>query len=556
MPTRPRAPRSARPSRWPNGRARLSTTLFALFLLSGLIPIALLVPVAVTQYRAQLRFWTLPSVEHALDASLGANRSAVLSLCRHLALQGESLVAAHPLEEGARADSAFADALLAGAENGEFVDAAAVYTRDGGGFRFLVASRSTSAAEFRPEIHYRAPRRNEVGPEAPTWYPVRSPSGDWLAVPCWLYGAGDDASPPEPRGALVLGLSLGPGYFDRLERGSVGLSFYRRLAEVSHVLQRGYLLGIVLALLVSLYASFLLARRVARDVATPVESMAQGFRALARREPVHALDGGRFPELQSLARAFTSMQEQLDSYERGLREMEQVRGARETARFVAHEIRNSLTPVQAALGVLGRRLEQVSGDERERAQKAFGLIEREAARMSRLASAFSEYAKMPEPRPEPLELEPLIRRAAEAQLRDGVSLAIEIEPGLPRAQFDRDEFERVVGNLVKNAVESFVGAGAIEIAAQRTGSQVEIRIRDNGTGMDAETLRQVWQPGYTTKESGSGLGLALVRRTVAQYGGRVAMESAPGQGTIVRILLPALAGSNANPALSTGHEGV
>jgi signal transduction histidine kinase len=104
---------------------------------------------------------------------------------------------------------------------------------------------------------------------------------------------------------------------------------------------------------------------------------------------------------------------------------------------------------------------------------------------------------------------------------------------------DRDEVERMLRNLVRNAVEAMPDAGAIRIRIdQAAPDRCGLVIEDTGAGMDPETLRKALQPGFTTKESGSGLGLALVRRTVSAYGGTMRLESSPGRGTTVRIELP------------------
>jgi two-component system sensor histidine kinase AtoS len=104
---------------------------------------------------------------------------------------------------------------------------------------------------------------------------------------------------------------------------------------------------------------------------------------------------------------------------------------------------------------------------------------------------------------------------------------------------DREEMERIFRNLVKNAVEAIEAEGRLRVGFHRTEEGLEVQIEDTGCGMDEETLRKAFQPGFTTKAAGSGLGLALVRRSLSHYGGTIRVESRPGAGTACRVRLPA-----------------
>jgi signal transduction histidine kinase len=263
--------------------------------------------------------------------------------------------------------------------------------------------------------------------------------------------------------------------------------------------------------------------------------------AVGRGEGADVAISSRIPEMEILAGAFSRMQRTLREYQAQLREAEQVRGAQETARFVAHEIRNALTPVRAGLAVLERRVAELPEATRPQGERALQGIRAEAARMASLASAFSEYAHLPEPRPTSLDPAALVRELAEREIPPGITGAVRVHEPLPRILADRDEIERMLRNLIKNAVEAMEGTGSLTISARSAddAATVEMEVIDNGPGMDARTLAQVWQPGFTTKAEGTGLGLALVRGTVIRMGGRLGIESRPGAGTRVTIRLPA-----------------
>ena len=161
--------------------------------------------------------------------------------------------------------------------------------------------------------------------------------------------------------------------------------------------------------------------------------------------------------------------------------------------------------------------------------------------MASLASAFSDYAHLPEPHPESLDVAEIIRALADREVPAEIDSVLDLHP-LPQVWADRDEMERLLRNLIKNAVEAMQGAGSLRIEARPAtdGEPIRIVIADSGPGMDDATLEKVFQPGFTTKTTGTGLGLPLVRSTVIRMGGRLSIESKPGEGTKVILRLPAI----------------
>jgi signal transduction histidine kinase len=160
--------------------------------------------------------------------------------------------------------------------------------------------------------------------------------------------------------------------------------------------------------------------------------------------------------------------------------------------------------------------------------------------MASLASAFSDYAHLPEPHPASLDVVEIIRSIAELEVPSAIDCVLDLHP-LPRVWADRDEMERMLRNLIKNAVEAMEGTGSLRIEARPAtdGEPIRIVIADSGPGMDDATLEKVFQPGFTTKATGTGLGLPLVRSTVIRMGGRLSIESKPGEGVRVILRLPA-----------------
>ena len=212
---------------------------------------------------------------------------------------------------------------------------------------------------------------------------------------------------------------------------------------------------------------------------------------------------------------------------------------REFVSNAAHELRTPLTTIIGAVDVLqaGAKDDPVERD------RFLAHIEREAARLGRLAHALLTLARahagQERPRAEPVQLEPLLREVAEdLRPHDGVTVEVECEPGLV-ATVNRDVLEHALRNLGENAAKH-TPTGRVVLRASGSGKTVHVEVEDTGVGMNAETQQHVFDRFYRGQgrdAEGFGLGLAIVRQSVRTLGGRVELDSAPGEGTRVRIVL-------------------
>lgn len=531
-------PRSGK--RPPGGaRLRLSHRLFLLFLLAGAIPITVVAAVGWVQFRQQVRLWNVSSVENALEASLRSHRRAMDRLQRQLEDLGEE-TRAHPGFANAAAgrDSSSLAAFLLRVTEQPGVDFAMYLERGLSGWTPLARAGSIEAPDL-PRLS--DPEAGPLGPQRSRPLSLSSANGDLAAVPTYLWRSDGPDSTLTVRGCLLLATHLGHGFFDDLSEASYGLELYRRLQDVSRILRTADALLLGLAFLVSVGIGFWLARWIARGISLPVESLVEGMEAVGRGDAAELEVRSRIPEMEQLASAFSRMRRTLQEYELQLREVEQVRGAQQTARFVAHEIRNALTPVRAGVSVLARRVAELPETSRLQGERALEGIRMEAERMAALATAFSDYAHLPEPHPESLDVAEILRRIAELEIPPEIDCALDLHP-LPEIRADRDEMERMLRNLIKNAVEAMEGAGSLRIEARPAtdGEPIRIVIADSGPGIEEAALEKVFQPGFTTKAAGTGLGLPLVRSAVIRMGGRLSIESKPGEGTRVILRLPAI----------------
>ncbi len=240
-----------------------------------------------------------------------------------------------------------------------------------------------------------------------------------------------------------------------------------------------------------------------------------------------------------------------------IRVRDRLAGLGEMAAGLAHEIRNPLATIRGAVAVIG-------DPDDEQAREFHDVIVEEIARLDRVVGTFLDYARPAAPPSPILELGEFVHRRARDVARafsDGeVKLRVEIEPGLAATTVNSDQLERVITNLVLNAYQALAGKGTLRITVRRgepdeeLGECAEILVEDDGPGMDEATLERALVPFFTTKEEGTGLGLALCDRLVRAQGGVLTLRSRPDEGTTARIRLPSrLADLSADP--SGGSDG-
>ena len=341
---------------------------------------------------------------------------------------------------------------------------------------------------------------------------------------------------------ILVGYQLDPDISSEIVALQKNLSMYRRLGVYTWLSQRSLWIFAVLWSLVLGGVSFGLAYLVSRGIARPIVALRAGMERVSEGDLAHRVDPSGTSEVRFLASSFNRMVDEIRASRRALLRAERLAAWREVARAVAHEIRNPLTPIQFAL----QRLREEASRPAPRAEVVLENTEailREVRSLQEFATAFSAVAQLPEPKLGPCDLEAILEDAARLYRGSSpVEFRVEVEQPVPLAWADAGQMQRVIVNLIKNAVEVLGERGVVTLRVRREaepGSQgVLLEVEDNGPGMDPATLERAVHPGFTTKSTGSGLGLTLVQRIVEQHGGRFGLESSPGVGTRAWISLP------------------
>ena len=212
----------------------------------------------------------------------------------------------------------------------------------------------------------------------------------------------------------------------------------------------------------------------------------------------------------------------------------------EVARRLAHEIKNPLTPIQLSAERLAFKLaDKLDDSSRAMLERGTTTIVNQVEAMKNLVNAFRDYARLPAPRLSAIDLNALIGEVLELYESAAAGIRLELAPGLPAVQGDASQIRQVIHNMLQNAQDALAGKddAEVHVITQREGDRVLLLFRDNGPGFPAEVLAHAFEPYFTTKSRGTGLGLAMVKKIVDEHGGDVRLGNRDGSGAEVRIRL-------------------
>jgi signal transduction histidine kinase len=299
--------------------------------------------------------------------------------------------------------------------------------------------------------------------------------------------------------------------------------------------------GVHLAALFFILVGAAMGLSMAERIADPVRRLTRATRRIASGDFDARIAVRSADELRRLVDAFNSMAGELKAQRTQLERTHRLEAWAEMARQVAHEIKNPLTPIQLS----AEHLRRVHADRGEPMgavlDSCVTSILGQVRLLRQISSEFSNFASSPVARPSAVDLPELVAEVVDPYrtgLAGRVTIDNEVAPPLPPVFVDRVLIGRALVNIVENALHAMPSRGAITLTATEGPEGVVLRIRDTGVGMDEEALARVFEPYFSTKATGTGLGLPIARRNVELSGGRVDVESARGQGTTVILTLP------------------
>jgi signal transduction histidine kinase len=299
--------------------------------------------------------------------------------------------------------------------------------------------------------------------------------------------------------------------------------------------------GVHLAALFFILLGAAIGLSLAERIADPVRRLTRATRLIARGDFDARIAVRSADELKRLVDAFNSMAGELKAQRDQLERTHRIEAWAEMARQVAHEIKNPLTPIQLA----AEHLRRVHADRGEPMgpvlEGCVTTILGQVRLLRQIAGEFSSFASSPIAKRAPVDVPEMVAEVINPY-RTGLEGRIEIQNTvtgpLPQVLVDRTLIVRALANIVENALHAMPGEGKLQICASVSPDAVTLSIEDTGGGMDDEAWSRAFEPYFSTKATGTGLGLPIARRNVEISGGSIEVETEKGRGTTVRVRMP------------------
>ena len=326
---------------------------------------------------------------------------------------------------------------------------------------------------------------------------------------------------------------LSPGERDALAAHAATLNSAIGRFQRVETYNRYYYAGLGIAVFL-LGASVRLGGHLSRQLSRPIEELIGWTGHIRRMEPLPPDRPRRgAPEFAALRTALREMATALDRGRAEAIEAERLRAFRETARRVAHEIKNPLTPIRLAVAQLSRSPSPSTRD-------AIEVLTAESERLEHLAREFTEFGRLPEGPAAAVDLCELLEELARSSVPPTMTAKLTLDPATPALQGHYDPLRRAFANIIRNAVEASGGEGELEIAVAAVPGGARVTIRDHGPGIPPELEGRIFDPYFTGKQGGTGLGLALAKQTIELHEGTIAVEPTVDGGATFVVRLSGL----------------
>lgn len=307
----------------------------------------------------------------------------------------------------------------------------------------------------------------------------------------------------------------------------------KELDEFLERISYAYLFMLVLASAIA----FFLANYITKSIKT-ISDKINTTTLEKRNERIDVDDASQ--EISTLVNSYNSMIDQLEESAVKLAKSEREQAWREMAKQVAHEIKNPLTPMRLSVQNFQRKFNPNDPQIHQKVEEYSETLIQQIDTMSAIASAFSNFAKMPAQQNETIDVVSTVRLALDIFNEDYIVFLCEQETII--TTFDKTHLIRIVTNLVKNGIQSIPSERVPKIVVHVSlqNNAIRLSVSDNGTGISEENEAKVFEPKFTTKSSGMGLGLAMVKNIVETYNGNITFTTQHEKGTTFIVTFPKL----------------
>ena len=276
---------------------------------------------------------------------------------------------------------------------------------------------------------------------------------------------------------------------------------------------------------------------ITERISKPILELQEATEKLSKGQSNIEIKTKRSDEMGSLVESFNKMTKDLEKSKRELKKAEREAAWRDIARRVAHEIKNPLTPMKLSIQHLYDIYKEKKGKDFEPVLvKTKELINKEVDKLNRIATEFSDFAKLPSKDYRPVDVNSILEDVVSLYSLDPkVKFKLFLQKRISKIYGDIQELNRAFQNIIKNAIQALDGEGQVEIKSYQKNEFVYVEINDTGSGMEPEIMRKLFEPDFSTKSRGMGLGLSITKKTLDDMKARIKFESEINVGTSVTI---------------------
>jgi two-component system NtrC family sensor kinase len=321
------------------------------------------------------------------------------------------------------------------------------------------------------------------------------------------------------------------------------VSLETQVADRVHAAERTEGRTVLLTVLYSLLALAIGvgAALVSQRLLSPIQTLTEGVKAVAAGDLTREVEARSDDELGLLAREFNAMAASLDRQRDELRRAERLAAVGRISAQITHEIRNPLNAIGLNAELLAEELSQSRAP--AEAVQLVAAISREVDRLNGVAEEYLRFARLPRPSLARLDVNDVLASLLDflaPELRAaGIEVSRELAPGALTVRADEGQLRAVFLNLLRNSREAMPPQGGrISVRTRDAEGAVEAEVADTGGGIPRGDLTRIFEPFYSTKERGTGLGLAFAQQVVKEHGGEIRCDSALGRGTTFTLRLP------------------
>jgi len=311
---------------------------------------------------------------------------------------------------------------------------------------------------------------------------------------------------------------------------------YKTLGMVNTEIRRSFLYTFLLiygcGVLLALFVSYFISNKMTQ----PIKKLIAATEEIASGNLDYRINIKQQDEFRKLANAFNHMVEELKKNQKKIIELEKMATWQQMARRLAHEIKNPLTPIQLMAQQIVDKYSGSDPDYLKILRESYEIIEQEVDSLKLLVRSFSDFARLPDFQPAIHDLKQLL--VTIQKMYQHADIQLDLPQDGVECQFDYDHLKRAVVNLVDNALAAQNGKETISISLKIRREHIQIDISDQGTGIEKEHLDKIFEPYFSTKQTGVGLGLAIVKKIVEEHDGRISVISRIRKGTTFSIQLP------------------